>query len=110
MVTSLASGTVVTAYAGSTGYGNTVVIDHGNGYQTRYAHMQKIVVNKGDVLKRGQMIGTVGNTGISTGPHLHYEVIYRNKQMGPMSFMDLTMGAEEYNAMVELMNKKEEDE
>ena len=54
--------------------------------------------------------GTVGNTGISTGPHLHYEVIYRNKQIDPMSFMDLTMGAEEYNAMVELMNKKEEDE
>ncbi len=92
------------------GYGNEVVINHGFGYKTRYAHMQKIVVNKGDVLKRGQMIGTVGNTGISTGPHLHYEVIYRNKQIDPMSFMDLTMGAEEYNAMVELMNKKEEDE
>ncbi len=83
------------------GYGNEVVVDHGFGYKTRYAHMQKIMVNRGDVLRRGQMIGTVGNTGASTGPHLHYEVIFRGKQTDPMSFMDLTMGGEEYDAMIQ---------
>ncbi len=83
------------------GYGNEVVIDHGFGYKTRYAHMQRIMVNKGDAIRRGQMIGTVGNTGSSTGPHLHYEVIYRGKQIDPMSFMDLTMKKEEYDAMVQ---------
>ena len=62
---------------------------------------------------RGQMIGTVGNTGSSTGPHLHYEVIYRGKQIDPMSFMDLTMKKEEYDAMVqkvkdELVQKSDE--
>ncbi|MGM9787527.1 MAG: M23 family metallopeptidase, partial [Candidatus Cryptobacteroides sp.] len=89
------------------GYGNEVVIDHGFGYKTRYAHMQNIDVKKGDVVIRGQQIGTVGNTGSSTGPHLHYEVIYRGKQIDPMSFMDLTMGAEEYRAMVDKVNNFE---
>ncbi len=91
------------------GYGNEVVIDHGFGYKTRYGHMQKITVNKGDVLKRGQMIGTVGNTGASTGPHLHYEVIYRGKQVDPMPFMDLSMGGEEYDAMVQTVKKSLEE-
>ena len=89
------------------GYGNEVVIDHGFGYKTRYAHMQNIDVKKGDVVSRGQQIGTVGNTGSSTGPHLHYEVIYRGKQIDPMSFMDLTMGPEEYQAMVDKVNNFE---
>jgi murein DD-endopeptidase MepM/ murein hydrolase activator NlpD len=91
------------------GYGNEVVIDHGFGYKTRYAHMQKITVNRGDVLKRGQLIGTVGNTGASTGPHLHYEVIYRGKQVDPMPFMDLTMGADEYEAMIQTIRNHTED-
>ena len=91
------------------GYGNEVVIDHGFGYKTRYAHMQKITVNRGDVLKRGQLIGTVGNTGASTGPHLHYEVIYRGKQVDPMPFMDLTMGADEYEAMIQTIRNQTED-
>ena len=91
------------------GYGNEVVIDHGFGYKTRYAHMQKITVNRGDVLKRGQLIGTVGNTGASTGPHLHYEVIYRGKQVDPMPFMDLTMGADEYEAMIQTIRNQTEE-
>lgn len=88
------------------GYGNEVVIDHGFGYKTRYAHMQKIMVNKGDVVIRGQQIGTVGNTGSSTGPHLHYEVLYRGKHVDPASFMDLTMLPEEYEAMIKAVNEK----
>lgn len=83
------------------GYGNEVVVDHGFGYKTRYAHMRDIVVRKGDTVVRGQKLGTVGNTGASTGPHLHYEVIFRNKQIDPMAFMDLTMEPEEYRAMVD---------
>lgn len=83
------------------GYGNEVVVNHGFGYKTRYAHMNDIFVHKGDTLCRGQQIGTVGNTGASTGPHLHYEVLYRNDQVDPMSFMDLTMRPEEYRAMLD---------
>ena len=70
--------------------------------------MQKIMVNRGETVKRGQMIGTVGNTGASTGPHLHYEVLYRNRQVDPMSFMDLTMGADEYKAMTDKVKEESE--
>lgn len=86
------------------GYGNEVVIDHGFGYKTRYAHLHSINVAQGQKLKRGQQIGLVGNTGKSTGPHLHYEVIFKNKHLDPMSFMDLSMKPEEYNAMVSSVN------
>ncbi|MBO4611078.1 MAG: M23 family metallopeptidase [Bacteroidales bacterium] len=82
------------------GYGNEVVIDHGFGYKTRYAHLNSIDVAKGQTLKRGQKIGTVGNTGKSTGPHLHYEVIYKGKQINPSPFMDLSIKPEEYKSMV----------
>lgn len=82
------------------GYGNEVVIDHGFGYKTRYAHLNSIDVVKGQVLKRGQKIGAVGSTGKSTGPHLHYEVIYKGKQINPSAFMDLTVKPEEYKSMV----------
>ena len=82
------------------GYGNEVVIDHGFGYKTRYAHLNSIDVVKGQVLKRGQKIGAVGSTGKSTGPHLHYEVIYKGKQINPSAFMDLTIKPEEYKSMV----------
>ncbi len=68
-------------------YGKTVVIDHGNGYKTRYAHMNRYYVQKGSKVKRGDPIGEVGNTGRSTGPHLHYEVILSNKHINPLDFM-----------------------
>ena len=89
------------------GYGNEVVVDHGFGYKTRYAHLHSINVAQGQKLKRGQQIGLVGNTGKSTGPHLHYEVIFKNKHVDPMSFMDLSMKPEEYNAMVSSVNVKQ---
>ncbi len=69
------------------GYGNYVEIDHGNGYITAYAHMQSYLVKKGDHVKQGQVIGQVGSTGRSTGPHLHYEIRLNNKPIDPEKFM-----------------------
>ncbi len=67
--------------------GNYVVIDHGKGFKTRYFHLQKNLVEKGDQVKRGQVIGLVGNTGRSTGPHLHYEIHYNKKTVNPLRFV-----------------------
>lgn len=69
------------------GYGNFVEIDHGNNFRTRYLHMQKSLVKRGDILKRGEPIGLLGNTGRSTGPHLHYEIKYKDKNINPIKFM-----------------------
>ncbi len=68
-------------------YGRFVEIRHGNGYSTKFAHMTKILVKRGDRVKRGQPIGTVGSSGRSTGPHLHYEVCFANKPINPSKFM-----------------------
>ena len=83
-----------------TGYGNEVVIDHGFGYKTRYAHLNTIDVGVGQVLHRGDKIGEVGKSGKSTGPHLHYEVLYKGDAVNPMSFMDMSMPVDEYRAMI----------
>ena len=69
------------------GYGNYVEIDHGNGYVTAYAHMQNYLVKKGETVKQGQVIGQVGSTGRSTGPHLHYEIRLNQKPIDPEKFM-----------------------
>ena len=82
-----AKGRVVKVEHSNRGYGNSVIIDHGNGFQTRYAHMNKIYVKKGDYLKIDDTIGEVGNTGRSTGPHLHYEVLYQGHPVDPLPFM-----------------------
>jgi murein DD-endopeptidase MepM/ murein hydrolase activator NlpD len=68
-------------------YGNMVEIDHGNGYVTRYAHLQTISVRVGDHVARGDVVGTVGRTGRATGPHLHYEVLVNNRAQNPVTFM-----------------------
>lgn len=82
------------------GYGQTVEIEHGFGYRTVYAHLHKIKVRQGVTVKRGDEIGEVGNTGKSTGPHLHYEVRLKGRPMNPINyyFMDLT--PDEYEAMI----------
>jgi len=67
--------------------GNLICIDHGFGFATRYGHLASLGVKEGDRVKRGQVIGYVGNTGRSTAPHLHYEVIYNNKNQNPMNFV-----------------------
>ena len=69
------------------GFGNCIVIDHSKGYQTLYAHLSKRLVKVGDRVNRGQVIGLVGNTGRSTGSHLHYEVHHNKKTIDPMKFL-----------------------
>lgn len=82
------------------GYGNHVIIDHGFGYKTRYAHMSRIDVVKGQTLKRGDCIGLSGKSGRITGPHLHYEVLYRKDYVNPALYMDLNLSEEDYFALV----------
>lgn len=82
------------------GYGNQVLIDHGFGYKTRYAHLKSINVVEGMKVKRGECIGESGNSGRSSGPHLHYEVIYKDRQINPANYYDLTITPEEYSTMV----------
>ncbi len=74
------------------GYGNCIDIDHGYNYLTRYAHLSKIVVKEGQMVSRGEKIGEVGSTGKSTGPHLHYEVRFKDQPQNPINyyFMDIT--------------------
>lgn len=84
------------------GYGNNIIIDHGYGYKTRYAHLHSFSVKKGDKVKRGQEIGKMGNTGKSTAPHLHYEVIKNNKAINPINFFYNDITPEEYDKILEL--------
>lgn len=88
-IKSMADGVVKKAFKNG-GYGNYVMIDHGNGYTTSFSHMQKYLVRRGDRVKRGQVIGLVGNTGRSTGPHLHYEVALDGKTINPYNFMKIS--------------------
>ena len=83
------------------GYGNQVVIDHGFGYKTRYAHMKTIGVVEGMKVKRGECVGESGNSGKSTGPHLHYEVMYKGRHVNPSNYYDLTITPDEYATMVQ---------
>ncbi|MEZ5346248.1 MAG: M23 family metallopeptidase [Pyrinomonadaceae bacterium] len=86
MVVAPANGTVVNAgWLG--GYGRMVEIDHGNGLTTRYGHLSKLEVSSGDLVQRGQLIGLVGSTGRSTGPHLHYELRLETKPVNPRRFL-----------------------
>jgi murein DD-endopeptidase MepM/ murein hydrolase activator NlpD len=71
------------------GYGNYVLIDHGNGYTTSFSHMKKYLVRKGDKIQRGQLIGLVGNSGRSTGSHLHYEIALDKKTINPYNFLEV---------------------
>ena len=90
----------VEAAGWESGYGNCVVIDHGYGYKTRYAHMSKMTVRRGERVVRGQVIGHVGNTGKSTGPHLHYEVIVKGRTVNPVNYYYMDLTPEEYDEMI----------
>lgn len=81
------NGYVVVAGWSNVGYGNYIVIDHGNGLQTLYGHLSRIFVKAGDVVTRGAVIGNMGSTGNSTGPHLHFEVIKRGVKVNPRSYL-----------------------
>jgi len=81
------SGRVVTVAYEGYGYGNHIIIDHGNGYQTLYGHLSRINVGEGDNVGRGQQIGLMGSTGRSTGPHLHFEISQNGGRVNPLSFL-----------------------
>jgi murein DD-endopeptidase MepM/ murein hydrolase activator NlpD len=82
------------------GYGTSVVIDHGFGYKTLYAHLSSVNVREGMEVKRGDCIAATGNSGRSSGSHLHYEVIYKGAKVNPENYFDLSMSKTEYLAMV----------
>ena len=86
------------------GYGNCIIIDHGFGYVSRYAHLSAFKVKKGDKIVRGQIIGLVGSTGKSTAPHLHYEIEKNGKKIDPIHFFHSDITAEEYERMLEMAN------
>ena len=86
------------------GYGNSVVLDHGYGYETLYAHLYKQLVHVGQKVKRGDIIALVGNTGQSVGPHLHYEVHINGKAVDPRNYYFIDLSPEEYDQMVQLSN------
>ena len=83
------------------GYGNMVILDHGYGYKTRYAHLKKAAVRKGQKVKRGQLIGYIGNTGKTTGVHLHYEVLKNDVQIDPINFFYNDLTPDQYNQILE---------
>lgn len=96
-----ADGTVSVASRKS-GYGNCVDIEHGYNYLTRYAHLSRITVAPGQTVKRGEKIGEVGSTGKSTGPHLHYEVRFKDEPQNPVNYYFLDVSPEDYERMIQL--------
>lgn len=83
------------------GYGHLIILNHEFGYKTKYAHLGKMYVKAGDKVKRGQVIAEVGSTGGSTGPHLHYEVLFNGRIVNPINYFNKNMSNEEYKALIE---------
>jgi len=83
---STADGVICKVRKSRHGYGNQVIIEHSNGYKTRYAHLDNVTVIKGQRVNKGHIIGTLGTSGLSTGPHLHYEIISNGKRIDPLFF------------------------
>jgi murein DD-endopeptidase MepM/ murein hydrolase activator NlpD len=84
------------------GYGRCIVINHGFGYKTRYAHLSAFKVKSGQKIKRGELIGLVGNTGKSTGPHLHYEVEKGGKKVNPIHYYHSDLSPDQYEKLIEM--------
>ena len=98
-------GKVGKAYFSET-YGKVVYIEHGHGYETRYAHLSKFVVKPGDRVKRGNIIGYVGSTGTSVSSHLHYEVLFRDQHVNPINFFQRDLSNKEYERLIEIGNSQ----
>lgn len=98
---------VVERSPGMQGYGVVVLVNHGYGYKTLYAHLSKAMVKPGEKVKRGQVIGKLGNSGSTTGPHLHYEVIKNGQKINPMNYITSSLSKSEYN---EILKQAEEME
>lgn len=100
-------GKVISAGSSRYGYGKEVLVDHGFGYTTKYAHLQDIVVKRGQKLKRGEVLGSLGSTGRSTGPHLHYEVRKNGRTVNPMYFFFEDLSPIEYDKLATRANHVE---
>ncbi|RLD32249.1 MAG: M23 family peptidase [Bacteroidetes bacterium] len=92
LINAAANGKVVERMYDAMGFGNYVVIRHSYGYSTKYAHMDKVYVEEGDTVTQGQKLGTMGNTGLSTGQHLHFEVRIGSQVVDPLRFLDINSG------------------
>ena len=100
-----ATGNAKVVYVGwRQGFGNTVILDHGYGYQTLYGHLFKSLVRVGQKVQRGDVIALVGNTGASVGPHLHYEVHQNGRPVDPRNYYFIDLNPEEYDKMVQMSN------
>jgi murein DD-endopeptidase MepM/ murein hydrolase activator NlpD len=99
------NGTVGKVEYDGRGYGNNVIINHGWGFESLYGHMSKISVKAGQKINRGDLIGYVGSTGASTGPHLHYEVRKGGNAVNPANFYYNDLTPEEYEKMMELASR-----
>ncbi len=97
-----ADGVVIAADTAVFGYGKIIIVDHGFGYQTRYAHVKEFNVKSGDQVTRGEQIAYVGNTGQSTAPHLHYEVILNGIQINPIHYFYNDLSPTEYEKIIQL--------
>lgn len=97
-----ADGKVLEVDVKFSGYGKMVEIDHGFGYKTRYAHMHEFAVRPGQTIKRGDLVGYVGNTGLSTAPHLHYEVLINGSQVDPVHYFYNDLSPAEYEKVLQL--------
>lgn len=93
------SGRVSTSYYSHT-FGNVIYLNHGFDFETRYAHLSKYIVEAGQYVNRGQLIGYVGNTGTSVSPHLHYEVLFKNEQINPINFFQRDLSNQEYEKLI----------
>ncbi|HZH86687.1 MAG TPA: M23 family metallopeptidase [Brumimicrobium sp.] len=96
------AGVIEETNVNSWGYGREIVINHGFGYKTRYAHLSSFLVKRGDKVKRGDLIGLVGNTGKSTGAHLHYEVEKDGHKVSPIDYFHSDLTPEQYEEIVEI--------
>lgn len=90
------------------GYGNQITLDHGYGYQTSYSHLSKILVYRGQTVKRGEIIGLMGSTGKSTAPHLHYEVVKDGSKVNPIYFFYNDLSADEYDELIKLVDSNQQ--
>jgi murein DD-endopeptidase MepM/ murein hydrolase activator NlpD len=98
-------GTITVVQLSQRGYGNHIVIDHGFGYTTLYAHLNNFNVRRGQKVKRGEVIGYVGNTGTSVAPHLHYEVRLNGNLVNPVNYFFEDLNANEYERIIEIASK-----
>ncbi len=94
------NGVVEELDSASPGYGKSLVINHGFGFKTLYGHISRFNVSKGDTIKRGDTIAFVGNTGTSSGPHLHYEIIKNDRRINPFLYFTVDMDPGEYDLIV----------